>query len=245
MVPPLSLHAWLRYDAIQRLLARVDEARTLLEIGAGLGSVGVLLARRFEYVGLELDEVSYAAAAERFERLGVAARMVRGDLSALPGSERFDVVCAFEVLEHYDDDLGELRRWGERLRPGGWMMVSVPAGSHRFAAADERAGHFRRYNRGDLRSLFAEAGFREPVIVTYGFPVGYLLEAARNQIARRQNGHAGLSPSARTAVSARWLQPGETLAPALAVTAAPFRLLQRPFGGSSLGTGHVALARAA
>jgi SAM-dependent methyltransferase len=242
--PPLSLHAWLRYAAVQRLLARAGGARTLLEIGAGMGSAGFMLARRYEYVGLELDAASYAIAARRFERGGVR-RMVHGDLSALRASTRFDVVCAFEVLEHYEDDVDELRRWRERVRPGGWMLISVPAGSHRFAAADERAGHYRRYDRDDLRGLFATAGFDEPAIVTYGCPVGYVLEAARNHIARRQNGHSGLSASARTAASARWLQPGEALAPAMALTAAPFRLLQRPFGGSPFGTGHVALARAA
>lgn len=244
MVPPLSLHAWLRYDAIQRLLSRIDGARTLLEIGAGMGSVGVMLARRFEYVGLELDSVSYATAADRFERAGVRT-MVNGDLSALPASTCFDVVCAFEVLEHYEDDAGELGRWRERVRPRGWIMVSVPAGSHRLEAADEKAGHFRRYDRSDLRSLFAATGFDDPVILTYGCPIGYVLEAGRNHIARRQNGRAALSASARTAASGRWLQPGDALAPAMVATAAPFRLLQRPFGASSFGTGHVALARAA
>jgi SAM-dependent methyltransferase len=242
--PPLSLHAWLRYAAIRRLLARAGGARTLLEIGAGMGSAGVMLAHRYEYVGLEPDEASYAVAARRFEGRGVR-RMVNGDLSALPASTRFDVVCAFEVLEHYEDDVDELRRWRDRLRPGGWMLISVPAGSHRFAAADDRAGHYRRYDRSDLRSLFGKAGFDEPAIVTYGCPVGYVLEAARNHIAQRQSGHSGLSAEERTAASGRWLQPGEALAPAMAVVAVPFRLLQRPFGGSSLGTGHVALARAA
>jgi SAM-dependent methyltransferase len=238
------LHAWLRYDAIQRLLSHVGDASTLLEIGAGLGSVGVLLARRFAYVGLEADSRSYATAAERFARAGVRG-MVHGDLSALAATTRFDIVCAFEVLEHYEDDAAELDRWRDHLRPGGWMMVSVPAGSHRFAAADERAGHFRRYDRHDITRLFQVTGFEAPKIVTYGCPIGYLLEAARNHIARRQSGHAGLSASARTAASGRWLQPGDALAPAMFAASAPFRLLQRPFGDSSFGTGHVALARAA
>jgi SAM-dependent methyltransferase len=244
MVPPLSIHAWLRFDAIQRLLSDLGEANTLLEIGAGLGSVGVMLAQRFDYVGLEADASSYATAAERFARAGVR-RMVNGDLSALPAESQFDLVCAFEVLEHYEDDAGELRCWRERLRPGGWMMISVPAGSDRFGAADERAGHFRRYDRHELIRLFEATGFDVPTIVTYGCPIGYLLEAARNHIARRQTGHAGLSASARTAASGRWLQPGNALAPAMLAASAPFRFLQRPFGYSSLGTGHVALARAA
>ena len=240
MTPALSLHAWLRYDAILRLLRRATDARSVLEIGAGQGAVGVMLARRYAYTGLEPDPTSFAAARARFDAADVS-EIVEGDLSALAPSRVFDLVCAFEVLEHIEDDAGAVAEWSTRIRPGGWFLVSVPAGRNRFGAADRKAGHFRRYDRADISSLLGAAGLVDISVVTYGFPAGYVLETGRNALARRLETAGSMSD--RTAASGRWLQPPDWAAAATHVVAAPLRLAQRPFGSSRLGTGLVVLAR--
>jgi hypothetical protein len=89
-------------------------------------------------------------------------------------------------------------------------------------------------------SVLTGAGLVEPSVVTYGFPLGYLLEAARNVLAARTPAAATLGE--RTSASGRWLQPPDQAAWATYAAALPFRLLQRPFGGSELGTGLVARA---
>ena len=244
-VPALTVTAWLRYDVIRRMLARVEAeaARTFLEIGTGGGSIGLTLARRFDYVGLELDPVCYGTAAARFERAGLR-EVVNGDLSSLPPGARFDVVAAFEVLEHYEDDAATLAAWRDYVADGGWIMLSVPACPNRFGPADRKMGHYRRYDRAALRAVITAAGFEAPSIVSYGFPLGYVLDSVRQELARREGDRfEGASLEERTAASGRWLQPGERLASATMAAAAPFRLLQRPFG-SVWGNGYVALARA-
>jgi SAM-dependent methyltransferase len=240
VTPPLSLHAWLRYDAIERQLRRLPEVRMVLELGAGQGSVGVLLARRYDYVGVEPDDSSFATARERFARAGVG-EIVHGDASSLEPDWTFDLVCAFEVLEHIEDDQGALTAWIELVRPGGWMLVSVPAGRTRFGPTDVKAGHLRRYDRDDLERLLATTGLTEISIASYGFPAGYPLEAARNVVAGRLDSSGSLEE--RTAASGRWLQPPEWAALATLAVAWPLRLVQRPFEGGRRGTGLVALAR--
>jgi len=240
VAPALSLHAWLRYDAILRQLRRATDVRSVLEIGAGQGAVGVMLARRYAYTGLEPDPTSFATARSRFDQAGVRG-MVEGDLAALAPDATFDLVCAFEVLEHIEDDGGAIAAWSARIRPGGWLLASVPADSHRFGAADRKAGHFRRYDRDDISELFAAAGLVDTSLITYGFPAGYVLEAGRNLLARRLE--TADSMSDRTAASGRWLQPPDWAAPAMWALALPMRALQRPFGGGRLGTGLVVLAR--
>jgi len=234
--PPLSLHAWLRFDAIGQLLP--NDARTLLEIGAGQGSAGALLSRRFAYVGLEPDEVAFETA---IRRIGSQGSMLNEPAETYEPVEPFDVVCAFEVLEHIRHDHAALVAWGRHVRPGGWLLVSVPAGRHRFGPTDLKAGHYRRYDRADLAAVLSTAGLVEIEIVSYGFPLGYALEAARNLYVRRTLSDATLEE--RTAASSRWLQPPDWAGRLLQALSAPFRYAQRPFGHTRLGTGLVARAR--
>ena len=236
MNPPLTLHAWLRYDAVQRCLRATPDVHSVLEVGAGLGSLGVRLAKRYDYLGLEPDPESYAVARRRFAAAGVREirNCVTGDLT---GDERFDLICAFEVLEHLEDDIGSLLEWRRFLEPGAFVLVSVPGWRARWGWNDIKAGHYRRYDPDDLRSLLAEAGFVGTRLIAYGAPLGYALESARALIARREQTQATLSE--RTAASGRWLQPPDWAGPLTASAAAPFRLLQRAF---RRGTGLVALA---
>jgi SAM-dependent methyltransferase len=238
-MPPLSPHAWLRYSTLRRLVPA--EARTVLEIGCGLGSAGVLLARRYDYLGLEPDRDSFEIARER---IGNTGRVLDIDLESLDHTQTFDVVCAFEVLEHLEDDRAALNAWLGHVRPGGWLLLSVPAGSHRFGPTDVKAGHYRRYDRTVLEALLASSGLDDVAVRAYGFPLGYALEAGRNAILRRRSrGDAGGTAAERTAASGRWLQPPDWSAAATQVAAAPFALAQRPFAHTSLGTGFVARGR--
>jgi SAM-dependent methyltransferase len=237
--PPLSVHAWLRYDAARRLLAAID-ARSVLEIGVGQGSVGVLLANRYDYTGIDLDQRSISTARDRFAQYGLdPGRLLHGGLE-LVRSRAFDLVCAFEVLEHFDDDRSTLIEWREFVAPNGAVLVSVPAGPGRFGKADEKAGHFRRYSRSDAERVLKASGFDHVRILNYGVPAGYALEAARNVLARRQL-RRRLTPGERTLASGRWLQPPAALARLTRAVAAPLAVLQRPFMKEDMGTGLVAM----
>jgi SAM-dependent methyltransferase len=231
--PPLTFTAWLRYDVVSRLLPTGHHR--LLEIGAGQGSVSSLLARRFDYVGVEPDPISYRVAARRVGHLG---QLLNCSVEELPDEERFDIVCAFDVLEHIEDDRGALAQWLRHLRPGGRLLISVPSGPHRFGVQDEYVGHFRRYDRAGLVEILGQAGLRDLEVISYGFPLGHVLEVGRSTVARFR-----AVPSTRrdgTNASARWLQPPDWAAPATQGLTFPFRLLQRRFAGTELGTGLVA-----
>lgn len=236
--PPLPPNAALRWHLVRR---RVDEVAptSILELGVGQGAVGARLATRATYVGLEPDATSRGIAESR---LPSDARLV-SDLGDLPAGETFDLACAFEVLEHIDDHAGVLRDWVTRVRPGGHVLVSVPAEPARFGPFDELVGHLRRYTSDDLAQLFTEVGLEVVAIDHYGFPLGNVLEAGRNVIGRRRLA-AGSAPddvAARTAGSGRNLQPARWAGPAIWAATAPFRLAQGRF--PDRGPGLVGLAR--
>lgn len=236
----ITLNAWLRYDCIARSLANLPEVDSILEVGTGMGALGARLARRYRYVGLEPSPGPCAVARRNIEPAG--GTVICGDVTALDPTEIFALVGAFEVIEHIEDDAASLRLWRKHLRPGGWVMLSTPPFQSRFGPLDRGGGHFRRYEPEKMAELLVETGFEEPQIWLYGFPLGYALEAARSILARMSD-KTGSTMEERTAASGEWRQPPNWLAPLTQMTTLPFRLIQRPFLRTRLGTGLFALAQ--
>jgi SAM-dependent methyltransferase len=241
-VAPLAPNSWLRYDVVRRMLP-ADGVTDVLEIGCGQGAFGARLAQRFHYLGVEPDAASWNVASRRIGAIGRGE--VRNVAVEALGEERFDLVCAFEVLEHIEDDAAALKEWAARLRPSGWLMLSVPAHQRRYGPWDELVGHFRRCDPEAITTLLGDTGFAEIEIRQYGFPLGFVLEAARDVIGRRRlAGAANQSLAERTAGSGRQLQPSAGLKTvAIRWGTAPFRMAQRAFPHT--GTGLVVLARLA
>lgn len=238
-VAPLAPNAWLRYDVVERMLPQ--DVTEILEVGCGRGAFGARLAQRYRYLGIEPDSQSCAVAAARVAALG------RGEVRNVAAEDlagsHFGMVCAFEVLEHLEDDAKAVALWASLLRPGGWLLLSVPAHQHRFGPWDDLVGHFRRYDPPAISALLTSAGFTDIEVRLYGFPLGYLTEPVRNVVARRRlTARASDSAAERTASSGRQLQPSSGfLGRAIRWGTLPFRLLQRAFPRT--GTGMVVRAR--
>jgi SAM-dependent methyltransferase len=239
-LPPLTLNASLRWDVVSRLLPARPGA--VLEVGCGRGAAAARIARRAErLVGCEPDAHSFAMAKSN---IGAVASVYNCMSSQLPDAYRFDTICAFEVLEHIEDDAEALAEWFDKLHPGGSLVLSVPARQTRFAAADRIAGHFRRYEPREMSEKLELTGFTDIHVELYGFPAGHLLEAFRNIVAARmlKQGAGDLDIAERTAGSGRLLQPGNGwIGLAIALVARPLVWLQRLF--PNRGVGLVARAR--
>ncbi len=237
--PPLAPQARMRWRVVRPIVARLAPA-SILEVGCGLGGAGVRLARMARYTAAEPDQACWAIAEQRIAPLG--GDVMHGDHTAIPVGREFDLVCAFEVLEHIEDDAAALSDWLHRVRPGGHLLLSVPAGPERFGPADQLVGHYRRYAVDGLREQLAAAGGVDVVVRHYGWPLGYLLESARNVLAGRKLDAAATGAQERTHTSGRTFQPRTSVTgTVIQLGVAPFAALQELRPGA--GPGLIALAR--
>ena len=135
------------------------EMRTFLEIGCGTGFV--LNGVRTAFPNVD------AAGSELFvEGLGFAAQRLPGvqfmqmDARRIPFRKCLDVVGAFDVIEHIEDDEGVLREIQLALQPGGTLLLTVPQHPWLWSAQDDYAHHVRRYTRQELQQKLRTAGFK-------------------------------------------------------------------------------------
>lgn len=147
---------------LERVVALPPEAR-ILEAGCGTGGNIPMLARFGAVAGFEPDAAARELAARkgRFDlREGALPDRIPFD----PGS--FDLVAALDVLEHVEDDRGSLTALADRLRPGGWALLTVPAFPTLWSRHDETHHHRRRYRKPGLLALARASGLT-PVTTTY------------------------------------------------------------------------------
>jgi len=131
----------------------------VLEIGAGHGELTQRLSHGRFVTATDLSKRCVEELQEQFE--GVPNVEVRhADVAALGDSRRYDSVILVNVLEHIDDDVGALRDLRDMLKPGGNLIVFVPAFESLYSDFDRRIGHRRRYRRSRLISTVDKAGFR-------------------------------------------------------------------------------------
>lgn len=124
----------------------------VLDFGAGTGTFALPLAAAGHPPACVEPDPGLAA------RLRAAGLEVHASADALPPGG-LDYAYSLNVLEHIDDDRGALARLHAALRPGGTLMLYVPAFPLLFSAMDRKVGHVRRYRRGDLQAKCREAGF--------------------------------------------------------------------------------------
>jgi len=136
---------------------------TVVEVGAGVGNITQFLLNAERVVCLEPFEPYREYLAERFAKhlnVEISPSRIEKCPNADVGQGEFDSVLCLNVLEHIDDDVEALRRMKQLLRPGGRVIVLVPALGVLFGPMDRAMGHHRRYTMGSLKRAFHDAGLK-------------------------------------------------------------------------------------
>lgn len=152
-----STHWWFvgRRAVIDALLDGISlpASGQILEAGCGTGGNLASLSRRGQIRAFEphIDALAFARA--KHPEIPISEASLPHPLPYEPGS--FDLVAALDVLEHVDNDVDAAQALTGLVRPGGWLLVTVPAHQALWGSHDRRLHHMRRYSRRQVLSLFA------------------------------------------------------------------------------------------
>ena len=191
-------HWW--YRARRRILAelirrevRLPADGRILEIGCGTGHNLQMLSGFGHVDGLELDDEAAALSEKRLGR-----GIIRSPLPELDGvSNDYDLIGAFDVIEHIEDDRAALAAIATKLKPGGKFMMTVPAHPWMWTAHDVANHHKRRYSKRSLRALVEGSPMRLQKIGYFNsllFPVA-VAERTVSKLRGKDDGDVSLPPA--------------------------------------------------
>jgi SAM-dependent methyltransferase len=142
----------------------------------------------------ELDKCARALASKRLGR-----QVRNAKLPDLTMFERngYDLIALLDVLEHVADDLASLRAIHMRLKPGGALLMTVPANAWMWSAYDAAHHHFRRYSRKQLKELFMRSGLEVQLLSYFNTLLFPPIAAARllGKVTRKGSAHDKLPPA--------------------------------------------------
>lgn len=157
---PEDAHWWFssRTRALRALMDRALPRQgelCLLDVGCGAGNMIHHLSRYGRVKGLEIDERPVRVARER--GYDVDQFDVTRPMPFAAGA--FDAVTALDVIEHNQDDMAILKDSFRVLKPGGHIIITVPALMWLWSHNDDINAHVRRYSAAELRQKLEQAGF--------------------------------------------------------------------------------------
>lgn len=154
------------------------KACTVLEVGCGTGFVLESIAATYPYFTLEGTEI-YLEGLKFASRRLPFINFFQSDARVLPFVDKYDAVCAFDVIEHIEEDLETLKSIHKSLKPGGYIFLTVPQHMWLWSKQDEFACHKRRYIRKQLKNKLSQAGFMLHSITSFVFTLLPLMLLSR------------------------------------------------------------------
>lgn len=199
----------------------------ILEAGCGTGGNLAMLARHGRVFGMEENAHALELATAKGAALAIPLKR-RLDAESLPlvqiaagrlpapipfTGQMFDLIALLDVLEHLDEDAATLRALRARLKPGGWLLITVPAYPWLWSRHDELHHHKRRYVAHGLRAVMEGAGYRVQYMSYFNTWLFPLIAAARlvNLAGGKSNGDLSMPNTFTNALltkifaSERWL----------------------------------------
>lgn len=150
-----------KYNGWVYQMLRPYLGRDILEIGSGIGNMTKYFVSHGRVTASDISPFCLRELRSSFsENENVQVRTLDISRNSYPQIEIYDTIVCLNVLEHVEDDVEALRNMHKLLRPGGRLLLYVPANPRLYCEIDRGVGHYRRYVMDELLGKMAKAGFR-------------------------------------------------------------------------------------
>ncbi|HTE22516.1 MAG TPA: class I SAM-dependent methyltransferase [Candidatus Limnocylindria bacterium] len=222
-------------------LIQTIPVKTFADVGCGAGELACSLAQRgYKGVGIDFSDDALAVANGIRKERGLTTKQLsfnKGSLSVLP--KKSDLIICCEVIEHLEDDnkfLQDVKKYGD------YFIFSVPARMQWFDQFDEKVGHFRRYEKGELIKQLEKHGYVIKRFSSYGYPfinvTRLMRKALAGKVKKQKNAEEMTKQSGINPIKTKYLQ---------LLNIEPFLLplywMSRPFNRYNLSEGYVVLCQ--
>lgn len=148
-------------DLIRRRIG-LTPGSSVLDVGCGTGAILAMLSKQFEAYGTDTSPLAVELCGKRGLKNAHCCT-----LDTFPHPDlRFDLITLLDVIEHIDDDLAVLQQARNYLKPGGTILLTVPAYQWLWSRHDDANHHKRRYTKARLAGVLKRAGLA-PALLSY------------------------------------------------------------------------------
>lgn len=183
-------HWWFvaRRQIIEQVIANLNLPKNslILEAGCGTGGNLQMLSRHGRVSAMELDEIACQLANQR-----QVTPVKPGSLpDNIPFALQYDLILILDVIEHLDDDFSALKALYYKLKPGGYLLITVPAYQFLWSEHDEINHHKRRYRLKGLKEVVKKAGYQihyESYFNTFLFPLVAIVRTLGKLLPKQNN----------------------------------------------------------
>ena len=183
-------HWWFvaRRQIIQQVIQKLNLPKNaqILEAGCGTGGNLQMLSRHGQVSAMELEEIACQLANQR-----QVTQVKRGSLpDNIPFTLQYDLILILDVIEHLDDDLSAIKALYYKLKPGGYLLITVPAYRFLWSEHDDINHHKRRYRLKGLKQVVKKAGYElnyGSYFNTFLFPVVAIVRVLAKLLPKQNN----------------------------------------------------------
>ena len=171
-------------SSVMRRIVRPPAGARILELGCGTGHNLDMLGAFGSVEASELDGHARDLATKRLGRS--VEKVALPDLGKFPVAS-YDLIALLDVLEHVPDDKASLAAIFTRLKPGGALLLTVPANPWMWSAHDVAHHHHRRYRKAEIAALARAAGYEVDLLSPFNTMLFPLIAGVR--LLNKMRGH--------------------------------------------------------
>jgi len=226
------------------MVGQLDDVTTFADIGCGAGELACTLAEKgYAGRGIDFSKPAIKVAKSLREKRGIDKKDLDFSLGGLEklSKTKNDVLICCEVIEHIEDDKGFLKDLSKI--DAKYAIFSVPARQKWFDHFDEKVGHYRRYEKEDLKKLLEKSGFEVVDFRSYGYPFINITRLIRKVMAgkvkdqdniEKKTQESGINPiKLKSAITKLDIEPAMR----------PLYWISRPFNRFDLSEGYLVLCK--